>query len=144
MLQIPQGDSLIEALKREPSATKREIILRRYDNGEVYRELARSSFAKHRAAAVIAIYYHNHPDSAATIINEVTDELANNPTPDYHKLVHKLHRYKEDARAINLQGVIDYRRHRLHAAEKSFTKAAEMGDEQAALNLMILKNEKEE
>ncbi len=144
MLQIPQGDSLIEALKREPSATKREIILRRYDNGEVYRELARSSFAKHRAAAVNAIYYHNHPDSAAAIINEVTDELANNPTPDYHKLVHKLHRYKEDARAINLQGVIDYRRHRLHAAEKSFTKAAEMGDEQAALNLMILKNEKEE
>ena len=144
MLDIPQGDSLIEVLKKEPSPTKREIILRRYEKGELFKELARSSFAKHRAAAINAIYYHNLPDSAAIVINEVTDELSSNPSPDYHKLLHKLRPYKEDARAINLRGVIDYRRHRLHAAEKFFTKAAEMGDEQAALNLIILNNEKEE
>ena len=52
-----------------------------------------------------------------------------------------LKKYNNDARAINLQGVIDYRRHRRHAAQNAFAKAAAMGDEQAALNLMIINNE---
>jgi hypothetical protein len=43
---------------------------------------------------------------------------------------------------LNLQGVIEYRRHHRHAAERAFTRAAEMGDEQALVNLSIIENEK--
>jgi hypothetical protein len=116
-------------------------MLRTYDGGSLYHELARASFAKHRGATINAIYYNNKADSAAITINSIVNELINNPAPNYHKLAHQLHHFKHDARAINLQGVIDYRRHRLHAAEKAFEKAAAMGDEQAAVNLMILQNE---
>jgi hypothetical protein len=43
---------------------------------------------------------------------------------------------------MNLRGVIEYRRHHRHAAERAFAKAAEMGDEQAMVNLMIIGNER--
>lgn len=142
MLDIPGGDSLIARLQKEPSSTKREIILHNYDNGELYRELSRVAFAKQRGASVNAIYYHNRTDSAAVAINEVVNELINNPAPNYHKLAQLLRHYKDDARAINLQGVIDYRRHRLHAARQAFEKSAAMGDEQAATNLLIVKRER--
>lgn len=140
-LDLPNGDSLIAKLKSEPSTTQREIMLRTYDNGQIYNELARASFAKHRGATINAIYYNNHTDSAATAINNVINELIENPHPNYHHLAHMLKKYNNDARAINLQGVIDYRRHRRHAAQNAFAKAAAMGDEQAALNLMIINNE---
>lgn len=143
MLDIPDGDSLIARLQKEPSNTKREIILHNYNNGELYRELSRAAFAKQRGASVSAIYYHNQADSAAVAINEIVNELINNPQPDYHKMAQLLRQYKDDARAINLQGVIDYRRHRLHAAERAFEKAADMGDEQAATNLLIVQRERE-
>lgn len=143
MLDIPGGDSLIAQLKKEPSNTKREMILHNYDNGELFRELSRTAFAKQRAASVNAIYYHNQSDSIAMAINHIVNELINNPAPDYRKMAQTLRQYKDDARAINLQGVIDYHRHRLHAAERSFEKAAEMGDEQAAINLLIVQRERE-
>ena len=141
-LSLPHGDSLITMLKHEPSPTKRELLLRKYDNGHIYNELARASFAKHRAAAVNAIYYHNKPDSAAIAVNNAINELLTNPTPDYHKIAHTLRKDRNDPRVLNLQGVIDYRRHHRHAAEKAFTKAAAMGDEQAAVNLIIISNNK--
>ncbi len=142
-LDLPGGSDLITNLKNEPSTTKREIMLRTYDNGAVYNELARASFAKHRGATINAIYYENKPDSAAIAINSIVNELIDNPSPDYAQIMHELAQYKEDARAINLKGVIDYRLHHLHAAEKAFEKAAAMGDEQAALNLMIIRNDSE-
>ena len=141
MLDAPDGDSLITALKNEPSPTKREMLLQNYKNGMIYNELAGASFAKHRGAAINAIYYSNSPDSAAITINNIVNELINNPTPDYHALARQLKQYKNDARAINLQGVIDYRRHRRHAAEEAFKRAAGMGDKQAAANLMIVQAE---
>lgn len=144
MLDIPGGDSLIARLQKEPSNTKREIILHNYDNGELFRELSRVAFAKQRGASVGAIYYHNQTDSIAMAINEIVNELMNNPNPDYKRMAQLLRQYKDDARAINLQGVIDYRRHRLHAAKRAFEKAAEMGDEQAATNLLIVQRERSE
>ncbi len=143
MLDIPGGDSLISQLQKEPSNTKREIILHNYNNGELFRELSRVAFAKQRGTSVNAIYYHNKADSAAIAINEIVNELMNSPAPDYRRMAQLLKEYKNDARAINLQGVIDYRRHRLHAAERAFEKAAEMGDEQAATNLLIVRRERE-
>ncbi len=143
MLEIPGGDSLIARLKKEPSATKREIMLHSYDNGHLWNELS-VAFAKQRGTSVNAIYYHNRTDSAAVAINEVVNELINNPAPDYRKMAQILRQYKDDARALNLQGVIDYRRHRLHAAEQAFEKAAAMGDEQAATNLLIVQRERED
>lgn len=142
-LDIPDGDSLVARLKSEPSPTKREIMLRTYNHGEIYNELARAAFAKHRGATINAIYYNNKEDSAAITINNIINELIENPHPNYHHLTRQLHHYPNDARAINLQGVIDYRRHRRHAATKAFTKAAAMGDEQAAINLMIIENSEE-
>ena len=75
-------------------------------------------------------------------LNEIVDELANNPHPDYRKLINRLKHYGNDPRALNLQGVLEYRRHHRHAAEKAFTKAAEMGDEQAQTNLLIVEMNK--
>ena len=75
-------------------------------------------------------------------MNEIVDELANNPHPDYRKLIDKLKHYRNDLRVLNLQGVLEYRRHHRHAAEKAFIKAAEMGDEQAQANLYILEANK--
>ena len=143
MLGAPGGDSLINILQREPSSKRREIILRNYNNGAIFNELAHTAFAKQRGASINAIYYDTHPDSVATAINQVVNELINNPRPDYHALSQQLKAYRNDARALNLQGVIDYRRHRRHAAEKEFATAAAMGDEQAKTNLNIIMAEKE-
>jgi hypothetical protein len=95
-------------------------------------------FPAHRMACCTGIYYHNNPDSAVIAINKIVDELIMNPNPDYGKLIKELKRYGNDPRALNLQGVIEYRRHHRHAAKQAFTKAANMGDEQAALNLEII------
>ena len=93
-----------------------------------------------RIACCTGIYYNNKPDSTALALNEIVDELINNPNPDYRKMIDELKKYKDDPRVLNLQGVIDYRRHHRHAAERAFTKAAEMGDEQALVNLRIVES----
>ena len=76
-------------------------------------------------------------------LNNIIDELTGNPDPDYRKLLGELRRYRYDPRALNLEGVIEYRRHHRHAAEKAFAKAAAMGDEQAAVNLKIAEANRE-
>lgn len=136
------GDSLITRLKAEQDPRKREAILKRYHGGTLYRELTERMFPAHRMACCTGIYYHNDPDSVATAINEIVDELHNNPHPDYRRLINELKQYGNNPHALNLQGVIEYRRHRRHAAEQAFIKAAAMGDEQAALNLRIIENNK--
>ena len=75
-------------------------------------------------------------------LNKIVDELINNPNPDYAALLARLKEYKDDPRVLNLQGVIEYKRHHRHAAEQAFAKAAAMGDEQAAVNLQIVENNK--
>ena len=96
----------------------------------------------HRIACCSGIYYNNKPDSTAIALNNIIDELINNPTPDYRKMIDELKKHKNDPRVLNLQGVIEYRRHHRHAAERAFTKAAEMGDEQALTNLSIVEKNK--
>ena len=71
-------------------------------------------------------------------MNEVIDELMENPSPNYGELLEKLKQYKDDPRVLNLQGIIEYRRHHRHAAERAFAKAARMGDQQALTNLEIM------
>ena len=71
-------------------------------------------------------------------LNSIVDELMNNPSPDYRRLLQRLKPYSNDPRALNLQGVIEYRCHHRHAAERAFAKAARMGDEQALTNLKII------
>lgn len=91
-----------------------------------------------RYACCTGIYYNNEQDSTALALNEIVNELINNPDPDYRKMIDELKKHKDDPRVLNLQGVIEYRRHHRHAAERAFTKAAEMGDEQALVNLSII------
>ena len=141
-MNIRGGEDLITRLKNEPSPQKREILLKRYDGGRLYTQLTEKMFPAHRMACCTGIYYHNDPDSTAIALNEIVDELANNPHPDYRKLISKLKHYRDDPRVLNLQGVLEYRRHHRHAAEKAFIKAAEMGDEQAQANLYILEANK--
>ena len=136
------GDTLISRMKAEPDVRKREAMLKRYQGGILYRELTERMFPAHRMACCTGIYYHNRPDSVALAVNDVVDELMNNPNPDYRKLIRELKQYRNDPRILNLQGVIEYRRHHRHAAERAFAKAAAMGDEQAAINLQILENNK--
>ena len=93
-------------------------------------------------ACCTGIYYRNSPDSIAQAINEIVDELLYTPSPNYEMLIAKLKHFTNDARALNLEGVLEYRRHRRHAAEKAFAKAAKLGDTQALLNLEIVENEK--
>ncbi len=142
--QIEPGDSeeLISMLKAEKSPQARETLLKRYNGGTLYQELLERMFPAHRIACCTGIYYQNNPDSTALAINEIVDELMNNPSPDYGQLIDKLKEYKDDPRVLNIQGVIDYRRHHRHAAERAFTKAAEMGDEQALVNLSIIERNK--
>ena len=135
---ISDSDSLIGCLKAEPDLKKREMILKRFQGGTLYRGFTERMFPAHRMACCTGIYYHNNPDSAVIAINKIVDELIMNPNPDYGKLIKELKRYGNDPRALNLQGVIEYRRHHRHAAKQAFTKAANMGDEQAALNLEII------
>ena len=141
-MNIKGGDELIARLSKEPSPQKREMILKRFDDGRLYTMLTEKMFPAHRIACCTGIYYQNNPDSTAMALNEIVDELANNPHPDYRKLINRLKHYGNDPRALNLQGVLEYRRHHRHAAEKAFTKAAEMGDEQAQTNLLIVEMNK--
>ena len=139
---IPNADEFITRLKEEPNENTREKMLKQYNNGELYKELQARYFPAHRIACCTGIYYSNTPDSTAMALNEIIDELMNNPAPDYGKLLAELKAYKNDPRVLNLQGVIEYRRHHRHAAERAFAKAARMGDEQALTNLEILENNK--
>jgi hypothetical protein len=143
-LGTPGGESLIASLKSEPDARTRERMLKKYQGGTLYRELTERMFPAHRMACCTGIYYHNKPDSIAIAINSIVDELMNNPKPDYSKLIGELKHFRNDPRALNLQGVIEYRRHHRHAAEQAFARAAAMGDEQAAVNLQIVRNNKYE
>ncbi|MBO7301235.1 MAG: hypothetical protein J6U58_00825 [Bacteroidaceae bacterium] len=141
-MNIRGGEELITKLKAEPSSQKREIILKRYDGGRLYTQLTDKMFPAHRIACCTGIYYQNDPDSTAIALNEIVDELTNNPHPDYRKLINRLKHYRDDPRVLNMQGVLEYRRHHRHAAEKAFTKAAAMGDEQALTNLRIVEANK--
>ena len=141
-MRISNSDELISKLKAEKSPQKREAMLKSYNGGTLYRELLERMFPAHRIACCTGIYYNNKEDSSTYALNRIVDELIYNPRPDYHKLIEELKKYHDDPRVLNLQGVIDYRRHRRHAAERAFTKAAEMGDEQALVNLRIIENEK--
>ena len=137
-----EGESLVERLINEPDPQKRERILKRFDNGRLYTTLLEKYFPAHRIACCTGIYYSNSPDSTAMALNEIIDQLANDPTPDYSKILEELKQYRNDPRVLNLEGVIEYRRHHRHAAEQAFREAAQLGDEQAAVNLQIVENNK--
>lgn len=139
-MDTESGDSLVAALKREANPVKREAMLKAYKGGSLYSKLSEETFPQQRMACCTGVFYSNRPDSVATALNTIIDELINNPNPDYGKLLAELKQYRNDPRVLNLQGVIDYRRHHRHAAEKAFAKAAAMGDEQAAVNLLIVEN----
>ena len=141
--KIPDAAEFVTRLKDEPNEKMREKMLKQYDNGELYKTLQAHYFPAHRIACCTGIYYSKTPDSAACALNAIIDELINNPSPDYSKLLEELKPYKDDPRALNVQGVIEYRRHHRHAAEKAFAKAARMGDEQALTNLEIIENNKD-
>lgn len=134
------ADSLITVLKQENDPKARESILKKYDNGTLYSRLSNTMFPHLRMACCTGIYYSQEPDSVTIALNKIVDELINNPTPDYGRLIAELKQYSNDPRVLNLQGVIDYRRHRRHAAERAFAQAASMGDPQAAVNLQIVEN----
>ena len=138
------GSELVEELKRESDIQKRESRLKRYKGGRIYTELLERYFPAHRIACCTGIYYSNKTDSTEIVLNNIIEELTNNPHPNYHQLLSELKQYEDDPRAYNLQGIIEYRRHHRHAAEKAFAKAAIMGDEQALINLRILENNKKE
>lgn len=141
-IKTTNSDELISMLKAEESPQKRESLLKSYEGGTIYRELLERMFPAHRIACCTGIYYNKQEDSTTHAINRIVDELIYNPRPNYRALIEELKKYDDDPRVLNLQGVIEYRRHRRHAAERAFTKAAEMGDEQAAVNLHIIENEK--
>jgi hypothetical protein len=141
---LPYSSELVEELQSEPDAVERERMLKRYKGGEVYRILQERYFPAHRMACCTGIYYSNAHDTTTNRLNAIVDELINNPSPDYGKLIAELKHYRQDPRVLNLEGIIEYRRHHRHAAEKAFRKAAEMGDEQALLNLEIVENNKKE
>ena len=136
------GERLVERLANEPDVQKREQILKRYRHGELYGALLKKHFPAHRVACCTGIYYSNGTDSTAMALNEIIDRLANDPSPDYNRIMEELKQYRNDPRVLNLEGVIEYRRHRRHAAEQAFREAAQMGDEQAAVNLQIVENNK--
>ena len=136
------AEQLVEELKKEKNEAAREKMLKQYNNGGLYQTLQARYFPAHRMACCTGIYYNNMIDGTALVLNSIIDELTNNPTPDYAAMLKELEPYKNDPRAMNLRGVIEYRRHHRHAAEKAFAKAARMGDEQAMVNLMIVENEK--
>ena len=137
-MNIPNADEFIAQLQDEKNESMRERMLKQYENGELYKNLQARYFPAHRIACCTGIYYSNSPDSAAIIVNRIVNELINNPSPNYNALLNELKMYKNDPRVLNLQGVIEYRRHHRHAAERAFAKAARMGDEQALTNLEII------
>lgn len=136
------AEQLVEELKKEKNEAAREKMLKQYNKGGLYQTLQARYFPAHRIACCTGIYYNNMTDGTALVLNSIIDELTNNPTPDYAAMLKELEPYRNDPRAMNLRGVIEYRRHHRHAAEKAFAKAARMGDEQAMVNLMIVENEK--
>lgn len=138
--KLADCEELISMLKEEKSPQKRETMLKRYENGTLYRELLERMFPAHRIACCTGIYYNNKEDSTTHALNRIVDELINNPHPNYRELIDELKQYGNDPRVLNLQGVMEYRRHHRHAAEQAFIKAAEMGDEQALVNLRIIEN----
>lgn len=141
-MRLENSEELISMLKAEKSPQKRESMLKSYNGGTLYRELLEKMFPAHRIACCTGIYYNNKEDSTTHALNRIVDELIYNPKPDYYKLINELKQYHNDPRVLNLQGVIEYSRHHRYAAERAFTKAAEMGDEQALVNLRIIENEK--
>ena len=136
------AEQLVAQLKNENNEAAREKMLKQYNDGELYKTLQARYFPAHRIACCTGIYYNNMSDGTALVLNSIIDELTNNPTPDYAAMLKELEPYKNDPRAMNLWGVIEFRRHHRHAAERAFAQAARMGDEQAAVNLMIVENEK--
>ena len=136
------AEQLVAQLKNENNEAAREKMLKQYNDGELYKTLQARYFPAHRIACCAGIYYNNMSDGTALVLNSIIDELTNNPTPDYAAMLKELEPYKNDPRAMNLWGVIEFRRHHRHAAERAFAQAARMGDEQAMVNLMIIENEK--
>ena len=139
-IAIPGTDELITAMRNEPDAGRREIMLKKYDNGKLYKLLQERYFPAHRMACCNGIYYRNKPDSTAIALNKIVDELIYNPSPDYNRLLAELSQYNNDSRALNLKGIIEYRLHHRYAAEEDFAKAAGMGNEQAMINLQIIEH----
>jgi hypothetical protein len=142
-IAIPGTDELITAMRSEPDAGRREMLLKKYDDGRLYKLLQERYFPAHRMACCSGIYYRNKPDSTAVALNRIVDELIYNPSPDYNKLLGELEQYKDDPRVLNLRGIVEYRLHHRHAAEKAFEKAAKMGNEQAMINLQIIEHNKD-
>ena len=141
-LRSPASDSLIRLLYNEAKASKRLATLRNFDKESYYNAINAQEPENLRGACCTRIYYVNTPDSIADELNKIIREIILSPHPDYHRLSDKLKIYSSDPRSLNLQGIIDYRRHRRSAAEKAFLEAAMQGDEQAAMNLSILEREK--
>lgn len=136
---MAHSDSLVRMLQNEKNPKKRLAMLRKFNNGKQYSALCNDSTAtNYRGACCTRIYYHNLADSSVHELNEVVNELAFNPNPDYDMLRAKLAPYGNDPRALNIRGVIDHRQHRRAAATQAFRQAAAMGDEQAETNLAIL------
>lgn len=139
---VPGAEALITALQNEADESKRDRMLKQYDDGRLYKELQERYFPAHRMACCSGIYYQNSPDITAIALNRIVDELIHNPSPDYRKLLGELEQYKNDPRVLNLEGIIEYRLHHRHAAEEAFKKAARMGNEQAMINLQIIEHNK--
>lgn len=137
--ETAHSDSLLRMLQDEKNPTKRLAILRKFNKGKQYDALCNDSTAtNYRGACCTRIYYHNLTDSSTHVLNDVVNELAGNPHPDYDALREKLAIYGNDPRALNIRGVIDHRQHRRAAAVEAFRQAAAMGDKQAETNLAIL------
>ena len=125
-------------LRAEKSPARRETLISGNMSNDMLRKLGENALNSHRQACCARIYYRNTPDTIAPKLNRIVNELATNETPDYAAMLDELQQYSDDARALNLMGVIEYRRHKRGAARKAFTEAAMMGDEQAMTNLMII------
>ena len=135
---IAGGDSMVTILRAEKSPARRETLISGNLSNDMLRKLGESALDNHRQACCARIYYRNNPDTITPKLNRIVNELATNETPDYAAMLDELQQYSDDARALNLMGVIEYRRHKRGAAKKAFTEAALMGDEQAMTNLMII------
>lgn len=143
-LDKDDGNELVEEMRREPDIQKRESMLKRYKGGRIYTELLERYFPAHRIACCTGVYYSNSTDSTAIVLNRIIDELTNDPAPDYERILRELREFDDDPRALNLQGIVEYRRHHRYAAEKAFARAAIMGDRQALTNLNIIEGYKKE
>ena len=135
---IAGGDSMVTILRAEKSPARRETLISGNLGNSILRKLGEDALSNQRQACCARIYYRNTPDTLAPKFNRIVNELATNESPDYEALIGELQQYGNDARALNLMGVIEYRRHKRGAAKKAFTEAAMMGDEQAMTNLMII------